>query len=117
MLAFLWLGFLITVTGIADDPWFLMAVGGIGMMQNVFVAGVPRKPGAFGLHLEFADVVARVTVMETLKEVERKYPGVGASLVDTFFPGKLRPQDAKWWEEAEGRLEQEKAAKKQRGMS
>jgi len=113
ILAFLWLIFLVTVTGINDDPWFLMAVGGIGMMQNVFVAGAPRRPGGFGVHLQFREIIARVTVMDTLKDLENKYPSAGASLLDTFFPGKRRPEDVKWWEEAETRAEQSKA-KKQR---
>lgn len=112
ILAFFWLVFLVTVTGIDDDPWFLMAVGGIGMMQNVFVAGVPRRPAAFGIHLELVEVVAKVTVMDTLKTLEEKYPGAGGNLVDTFFPGKLRKDDAIWWEEAEKRNEAMKDAKK-----
>jgi hypothetical protein len=100
LLAFFWSAFLITVTGINDDPWFLLAVGGLGMVQNVFAAGASRRPEAFGIHLELSDIVARVTVMDTLKDLETKYPGVGAALVDTFFPGKPLPQDTVWWEKS-----------------
>ena len=35
--------------------------------------------------------------METLKEVETRYPGVGAAMVNTFFPGKLGEDEEKWW--------------------
>jgi hypothetical protein len=116
-LSVFWIGFLITVSGITEDPWFLMAVGGLGMLQNVFVAGVPRRPGGFGIYLELSEVIARPTVMETLKDIEGKYPGVGASLVGTFFPGKLHADDVTWWAEAERRAEESKAARKNIGST
>ena len=96
-LAILWIVHLITVIGINEDPWFLMAIGGIGMMQNVMVAGLPRRPEALGLPLELETCIAHPKAMETLKEVETRYPGVGAAMVNTFFPGKLGEDEEKWW--------------------
>ena len=66
----------------------------------MLVCGLPRRPEAFGLRLEFDEVVLNRKVMGTLRAVERKYPGVGRCLVPTFFPGSLREHEVQWWKEA-----------------
>jgi hypothetical protein len=43
ILAFLWIVFLITVAGLKQNTWYLLAIGGLGMIQNVVVAGVSRE--------------------------------------------------------------------------
>ncbi|KAJ6014884.1 hypothetical protein N7540_009475 [Penicillium herquei] len=97
-LAFLWIALLITASGIQENTWFLLAVGGLGILQNLFAAGQPRNPDAFGMPLIFEEVIAETKAMKTLYQVEEKYPGVGRSMVDTFFPGHLRPEEKKMWE-------------------
>jgi hypothetical protein len=47
-----WTLLLITVSGLKQNTWFLIGVGGMGMLQNYFAAGRPRTPAAFGFHLE-----------------------------------------------------------------
>ena len=47
----LWVCLLITVSGIHDCTWFLVAVGALGMLYTVVVAGAPRTPKTFGLQL------------------------------------------------------------------
>ncbi|KAG8156853.1 hypothetical protein KVR01_013266 [Diaporthe batatas] len=42
----LWTCLLITVSGIDSHTWFLVGIGGIGMLQNLFAAGVSRAPEA-----------------------------------------------------------------------
>jgi hypothetical protein len=98
-LAVLWLVFLITVSGVSQNIWYLLVVGGLGMMQNVLVAGAPRNPGAFGLHLEFLEVIGHYKVMKALMKLEDKYPGVGVHTVKTFFPGKLTEDEERYWNE------------------
>lgn len=105
--AFLWLGLLITASGIQRNTWFLLAVGGFGILQNLFVAGGVRDPAAFGMPLIYEDVIAETKAMETLFKVEERYPGVGRSLLNTFFPGHLRPEETKRWE----MIEQAQAAR------
>ena len=100
VLSVLWVGLLITVSGIKDDSWFLVAVGALGMVFTVVVAGLPRKPEAFGIPLLFKAVIVESQTMEALKKVEQQYRGVGQSLVGTFFPGELRKEDVSWWAEA-----------------
>lgn len=47
-----WTLLLITVSGIKQDTWYLIGVGGLGMLQNVYAAGAIRTAGAFNLHLQ-----------------------------------------------------------------
>lgn len=95
----LWVLLLITAAGIKDNTWFLLAVGGIGIVQNVFVAGYHRRPESFGLPLDFVEVIGRAKVMDTLLEVERLYENVGSALLPEFFPGSLNESDKTKWEE------------------
>jgi hypothetical protein len=101
LLAALWILLLITAAGIKQNTWFLLAIGGIGILQNIFVAGWRRFPEAFGVPLIFDGVIGKPKVMDTLFAVEEAYPRVGRSMLDTFFPGKLRPEEEKKWQEFE----------------
>ncbi|KAI0838238.1 hypothetical protein F5Y06DRAFT_287346 [Hypoxylon sp. FL0890] len=51
LLAVLWTCLLISVSSLKEHSWFLVGIGGIGMLQNIFAAGTPRKPEASNLHL------------------------------------------------------------------
>ncbi|GKZ83522.1 hypothetical protein AnigIFM56816_008617 [Aspergillus niger] len=101
LLAVLWILLLITAAGIKQNTWFLLAIGGVGILQNIFVAGWRRFPRAFGVPLEFCDVIGEPKVMDTLFAVETDYSRVGRSMRDTFFPGKLLPEEEKKWHEFE----------------
>jgi hypothetical protein len=50
-LAILWTFLLISVSGLKEHAWFLVSIGGIGMLQNVFAAGTYRKPSASNFHI------------------------------------------------------------------
>lgn len=54
-LAILWTCLLISVSGLKEHAWFLVAIGGIGMLQNVFAAGKSRDPSAFNFHFTSFD--------------------------------------------------------------
>lgn len=101
LFAILWILLLITAAGIKQNTWFLLAIGGVGILQNIFVAGWRRFPEAFGVPLTFDNVIGKPQVMATLFAVEEAYPRVGRSMLDTFFPGKLRPEEEKKWEDFE----------------
>jgi hypothetical protein len=101
ILTLLWVLLLIVAAGARKNSWFLLAVGGVGILENVFVAGSPRTPAAFGMPLIFEDVVCEGKVMDTLFAVEQAYPRVGKSMVGTFFPGNLRPKEQERWDELE----------------
>ena len=97
ILAILWVFLLITAAGVTANTWFLLTVGGIGILQNLAAAGLTRKPGAFGIHLEFIEVIGHTKVMATLFEVERRFPHVGLSMLDVFFTGQRTDSDQKEW--------------------
>jgi len=100
-----WLCHLLTATGIQTYAWYMLFIGGIGTVQNVFAVGAKREPPAFGLHLHKEaficpnDNVAN-KVMAVIQEAEKRKPGLrlGLSLVDIFFPGRggLHPSEKQW---------------------
>lgn len=100
ILAVFWILLLITAAGIKQNTWFLLAVGGIGILQNISAAGWSRSPEAFGMPLTLYDVIGESKVMDTLFAVEKAYPQVGRSMLATFFPGKLRPREQEKWDES-----------------
>lgn len=129
ILSILWLVLLITSTGIKTNTWYLLAVGGLGMLHNLIVAGVPRVPAAFGLPIKLMQmpgqdavpaIFAERKVMWTLMELEDKYKKFGKSLVSEFFPGKLFPWEEQWWDATDEKVRrtllqqaQEKLARKE----
>jgi hypothetical protein len=92
-LGVLWVILLITSSALTDQAWYLIAVGGIGMLQNMFVAGWSRKPEALGLPLLYTTVIGSPKVFTAVVEVEKAFPTVGRALVGTFFPGGLFPRE------------------------
>lgn len=49
--AVLWVLLLITVTGIKQYTWFLIGVGGLGMLQNVLAAALPCSSASLGINI------------------------------------------------------------------
>ncbi|KAL7623146.1 hypothetical protein AAE478_006827 [Parahypoxylon ruwenzoriense] len=111
-LALLWLVLLVTSTGIGMHTWYLLAVGGLGMLQNLMVAGAPRYPDALGLPIELektsistetgskteVEIYAEEKVMWTLMKLDMKRKNFGKALLEEFFPGKLMDWEKKWWD-------------------
>lgn len=111
VLAVLWLALLVTSTGIRTNRWFLLTVGGLGMIQNIIVAGAPRVPKSLGLPIELATMMTEADaqqrevpaifgeekVMWTLMELEDKFASYGRSLLPEFFPSKLLDWEEEWW--------------------
>ncbi|KAK0462712.1 hypothetical protein IW261DRAFT_177294 [Armillaria novae-zelandiae] len=97
VLAILWIVFLITVTALKEDTWYLLGVGCLGMVQNVLVAGTERRISTSGIHLEKVEEYQRGEVMDALMDLEEDYPKVGKSLVGELFPSGLREAETQWW--------------------
>jgi hypothetical protein len=93
ILGIFWVALLITSSALKNQSWFLIAVGGIGMLQNIFVAAWSRRPEALGLPLKFQSVVGSPKVFTAIVESEKAYPKVGRALVGTFFPGGIYPKE------------------------
>ncbi|KAI0542602.1 hypothetical protein GGR58DRAFT_255215 [Xylaria digitata] len=43
ILATLWAGLLICTSGLEENSWFIVGIGGLGMLQNVYAAGASRS--------------------------------------------------------------------------
>jgi hypothetical protein len=52
ILAALWICLLLTVSGLKNNAWFMVGIGGLGMLQNVYAAGKGRSTGTAGLKLK-----------------------------------------------------------------
>ncbi|EKM55703.1 uncharacterized protein PHACADRAFT_184478 [Phanerochaete carnosa HHB-10118-sp] len=98
-LAFLWIAHLMTVQSVENDGWYLLAIGGVGMLQNVISAGVRRRADALGFHLKCYKIHKDEKVFKALQGAEDIEPHVGLALLDTFFPGGLREEEEKWRED------------------
>ncbi|KAL9089709.1 MAG: hypothetical protein Q9159_002356 [Coniocarpon cinnabarinum] len=97
ILAGFWIALLIFASGLQQNTWFLLAVGGLGIIHNATVAGAPRRPENFGIHLEAESFIGGPKVMPVLMDTERRYPHVGRSMLQTFFPGKLWAEEEQEW--------------------
>ncbi|KAL8832632.1 MAG: hypothetical protein Q9191_000148 [Dirinaria sp. TL-2023a] len=98
LLSCCWMALLITVSGLEQNSWYLIAVGAIGMLQNVYVAGVPRKPEARGLYLRrHSERITGTKVMDVLMDLEMIVEKAGACLLDEFLPGFRTENEKAWW--------------------
>ena len=79
------------------------------MLQNIYTAGRARRPEAFGVKLKFENVIGNSKTMDTLREAEDKFPGVGCSLLAMFFPGALRKEEDEYWKHQKATIEERKA--------
>ncbi|KAI8977733.1 hypothetical protein BD414DRAFT_377137, partial [Trametes punicea] len=102
VLAILWIVLLLTVEGLNGGAWYLLAIGGLGMVQNVVADGAERSADALGFHFEKfnpeTDSISEPKVMLTLKAAEEKRAGVGLSMLKLFFPGDLLPDEQEYWD-------------------
>lgn len=99
-LAACWTVLLLAVSGIQSQSWILVAIGSIGMTHTVVIAGAPRHPAWFGIHLDYCEVIAERKVMAALQSAELAFPGLGRSMLSLFFPGALREEEKKWWNDS-----------------
>lgn len=113
VISIMWIGLMVTAAGVTQHTWYLLAVGSIGILENVFVASWRRNPSALGVHLDFRAVFGEMTTMDSLLALEAKHTGAGRSLLPIFFPGELRPEETGRWndlkEQALQKQEQELA--------
>ena len=52
LFAFLWIGLLFCVAGVEEQTWYLVGIGGLGMLQNVYAAGATRKLDTAGFAVQ-----------------------------------------------------------------
>lgn len=101
VLCLFWIALLVTAAGIKQNTWPLLAVGGLGMFQNMVVAAIQRTPEQHGIPLRFDKVIGDRKVMKTLLEAEESHRSLGKALKNTFFPGPLLESEEKQWKSIE----------------
>jgi hypothetical protein len=78
----------------------LLVIMFYGTLGNLIITGLPRAPWAHGIALESVEVIQDDDkVIVALQSLEEKYPGFGEPLIKEFFPGGLREDEKKWWNE------------------
>jgi hypothetical protein len=96
-LAFLWVLLLITAAEVKQHTWFLLTIGGVGMLLNIYVAGHGRHTQCNSLPILFKEAIGNIKVMRALYEFEETYPRLGSSILSVFFPGKLELDEQQRW--------------------
>ena len=99
ILLVLWASLLITVSGLKNHTWFIVAVGATGMLQNILIAGTPRAPDTMGIHLRSDDKISGRKFMQTLMNLEIRHRRTGAALLPVY-PLYMRKSEREWWERA-----------------
>lgn len=95
ILASLWVLLLLCTSRMKEDLWFLTSICGLGMLQNVYAAGVTRSPETIGLKIKpFTqnptivakrnDKMVRSPTHEALKELEKWVPTAGLAAAKMF---------------------------------
>ncbi|KAJ9656270.1 hypothetical protein H2201_008592 [Coniosporium apollinis] len=112
--ALLWAGLTVFVTSIPNErAWFLLGIGALGSVQNLIAARAPRQPEGLGLPIEKGykvKVIGRSKVMRALRDLEKDYPGIGLSLLKTFFADdRLTEKEKQEWQ-----TKKEEAAERER---
>ncbi|KAF2865618.1 hypothetical protein BDV95DRAFT_251293 [Massariosphaeria phaeospora] len=100
VLALGWFGLMMVATTLSQNVGYLIAVMAIGTVSNLLTACLPRTPAEHGIPLTKSSSISGPSVMNVLQDLERQHPGFGLALLSTFFPGGVRPTDAKFWDEA-----------------
>ncbi|KAF2804735.1 uncharacterized protein BDZ99DRAFT_368419, partial [Mytilinidion resinicola] len=93
-----WLAILISIAGVGSNNWYLIVVGGLGMVQNLFAAGMSRNPARRNIPLKHVETITSAKVMDGLMDAEVTYKNTGYALLEEFFPGYLRAEETQWWD-------------------
>ena len=96
---------LLTVAGLQDNAWYILAVGSLGMLQNGVAAGARRVPSTSGIHLIHSKTIHDVKVFKALQKAEAREKYVGVSLLPIFFPGGLKKEEEEWRQKRVAELE------------
>ncbi len=99
--AILWVALLITVDGLKDHTWFVVAVGGLGSLYTTILAGLQQTPEQVGIPLRWTGhCFVNKKVMIALIEAEKYRTGLGRAMLNTFFPGPRSQEEDIFWEQA-----------------
>lgn len=114
----LWLLLLINVSASTTLPenWCLLGVGALGMFQNAWLAAAEMAPELRNIPLEGVEVIKGNKVMDVIMDFHHTY-GCGKPLLEEFFPGKLRVEEAAWWDGEVEQYEEKRKMDPKRSLS
>jgi len=99
ILAGLWVVFLVMVFAFIENQWYIMAIGGIGTVQNIIAAGTKRPNATHGISLIEERTFQPGKVMRALMDLDSAYPKAGRPLLREYFSSDgLRPDEKLWWD-------------------
>ncbi|KAI1748040.1 hypothetical protein F4782DRAFT_543140 [Xylaria castorea] len=129
-LALLWTILLVGVSGIETHTWFLLGIGALGMLQNIYAASVPRSGEYIGLTI--IPYVTRPPIIDdaavdamtvdnplihdwlepwetpgergTLRELEKTIPKAGIALMPEYFLALWKIDSERYRDEREERF-------------
>ncbi|KAL8775083.1 MAG: hypothetical protein Q9209_000562 [Squamulea sp. 1 TL-2023] len=107
VLTLLSIGLLITIAREEVQTWFLMMIGGLGILQNIVVAGSPRPASALGFYLKKRRMICCKKVRNALVEADMEVPGAGSALRPLLFPGPATDSDDEAFEVVKVRHKQQ----------
>ncbi|RSL58079.1 hypothetical protein CEP53_006245 [Fusarium sp. AF-6] len=116
-LSVLWLLLLVNVSARSMFPesWCLIGVGALGMFQNAWLAARELSPEMRNIPLKRVDQIKARKVMDCIMDFHTTYK-LGEPLRDEFFPGRLRPAEAAWWEGDYEKYDEERRGTPSRGL-
>ncbi|GAB7359031.1 hypothetical protein MBLNU230_g5103t1 [Neophaeotheca triangularis] len=97
-LAACWIVLLLTMSGLRYDNWYLLAVAGVGLVQNAWVAANPRDPGARGLHLDYQSLVSAESALRALLQLKETHGDIAKGLLKAYAPRLPEDQGQVLWE-------------------
>jgi len=90
--ATLWTALLITVSGLKEYSWFLIGIGGLGTLHNIYIAAAVVKPEELNIHLRPHPVRSTVTGYQMDQSAKRDLratdPGSSDEELDNSFLGE-----------------------------
>jgi hypothetical protein len=99
LLILAWTALLISVQALTKNAWYLVAIGTVGMAQNVIAAAASRDPKTRGIYLKQDPMIfIGDKVMDVLMDLESCESGCGRSLLKEFFPASLYDDEQEWWD-------------------
>lgn len=96
-LAACWIVLLLTMSGLRYDNWYLLAVAGLGLVQNAWVAANPRNPGARGLHLDYQSCVSAESTLHALLQLKDTHGDIARGLLKAYAPRLPEDQGHVLW--------------------
>ncbi|KAL8690824.1 MAG: hypothetical protein Q9218_003820 [Villophora microphyllina] len=107
----LWVRLLVAVAREEGQTWFLMTVGGVGILQNIIIAGYGRRASAFKFYLRKRKGLHHPQVRDALCQLEEEVPDAGCALRPIWSSRRATESDNEAFEGAVARRNRRRGQK------